>query len=446
MAFVDDFNRADSDTVGAPWVERSGDYDISSNGIIQTDALSVPGLLLYDIVIGGDHWIEGRLAVSDGSGQIGLSVRCDASLFTCVNMEVADGNYKVLEVDNGSPSTVSTGAAHTHATGELFRAETEGTAVRLFLNDVLVHSFTTSFAAGNTRVGFHINESASGAIRWDDFRAGAMPWTPAASIPLQLTGPGRNLAGPGGFVKPWLGSPAAEAVVEVTGTVAETQDDQTSTAAGVLEYTGTVAETQADQTSTATGVLGYTGTLAEVQADQISTAAGQLGYSGTLSETQDAQTSAASGTVGGAGEVTGTLAETQDAQTSTATGQLGYSGVLGASQANQTAAGAGWIEITGTLTETQANQTGDAAGQLGATGTVARTQANQTAIASGWITITGLVAITQANQTCTAVGFVGELPTPSGHPLTVPAATHQVTASGGHRVTAPSRPTALEVS
>lgn len=197
---------------------------------------------------------------------------------------------------------------------------------------------------------------------------------------------------------------------DVTGSLAETQDSQTSTASGVLGYSGTLAETQADQTSATVGQLGYSGTVSRTQADQTSTATGQLGYTGTVAETQDNQTSTASGTVSGIGEITGTLAETQDSQTSAATGQLGYSGSLTETQANQTATAAGWIEITGTVAETQANQTAAAVGQLGSTGTVARTQANQTLTASGWITVTGLVAETQDNQTCTATGFVGDIP------------------------------------
>jgi hypothetical protein len=656
---TDTFDRADSDTVGNDsngnaWQEESGDWDISSNGVIQTDATTTPGCLRCGTdTASTNHWIEARLARSTGANQIGLLVRLDAADFTAISVEVADGNYKIIRVSNGSPDTGATGAAHAHITGEVYAAEiTSGNTYTLYLDGVSVFTGTEAHNAGDTRVGVHLNESASGVIRWDDVRAGdgaypgpdwpwkdrktevgtslgtsnAMPaFTGATSGDLALwcvtvdnpsttdiTGStgwdkvvatataGSNVvkacwfarildggandilsvtsatqdyccqgiliaaadhgvttvttdievvaaatatsgnadppsldtgasgdwlflasgavdgttgnlitAGPtnmslvgtplrsanstscvmlgmsylvqaGATLDPgtfennsqeWVGQtvaiPRVAAGGEVTGTVAETQDAQTSTATGVLGYsgseaetqdsqtssatgavevTGTLAETQTNQSAAATGVLGYTGTVTESQAAQTSAATGQLGYTGTLTETQTNQTSTAFGTVGGAGEVTGTLAETQGSQTSTATGQLGYSGLLGASQGNQAASAVGWITITGTLAETQASQTATATGILTFAGTVARTQANQTAIASGWITVTGLVARTQVDQTCAATGFVGELPTPSGHPLTVPAATHQVTASGGHRVTAPSRPTALEVS
>jgi hypothetical protein len=193
-----------------------------------------------------------------------------------------------------------------------------------------------------------------------------------------------------------------------TGTVAETQDAQTATAAGWITVTGTVAATQAAQTSSASGVLGYSGTLARTQDNQTSTASGTVsggGVSGSLAETQDNQTSTASGVLG----YTGTLARTQANQTSAANGVLGYSGTLARTQANQTSTASGTVAagITGTVAATQANQTPTASGVLGYTGTAARTQANQTASAAGWILISGTLAETQDNQTIAAAGKNG---------------------------------------
>ena len=210
-------------------------------------------------------------------------------------------------------------------------------------------------------------------------------------------------------------------VAEITGTVTETQDNQTSTATGVLGYTGTVAETQDNQTSTATGILGYSGSVAETQDNQTSTATGTLGYSGSVAETQDNQTSTASGSVAGGGEVTGSLAETQDNQTSTSSGVLGYSGTVARTQANQTSTASGSISISGTVSRTQANQTASASGVLGYSGTLARTQINQTASAAGWISITGTIARTQDNQTSSGSGFIGQFLTPLIRTYEIPA-------------------------
>jgi hypothetical protein len=224
----------------------------------------------------------------------------------------------------------------------------------------------------------------------------------------------------------------------VTGTVAETQDNQTAAASGIIEITGTSTRTQANQTSTATGVLGYSGTsartqdnqtstatgtsaapgvsgsVAETQDNQTSTATGILGYSGTSARTQANQTSAASGTFTPL-PITGTLAETQDNQTSTASGTFstGITGTSAVTQANQTSTATGMLGYSGTSARTQANQTSTASGTVatGITGTLASTQANQTAAASGWISVTGLVAQTQADQVSSASGATVAPPT-----------------------------------
>jgi len=132
------------------------------------------------------------------------------------------------------------------------------------------------------------------------------------------------------------------AASEQTGTVAETQDNQTSTASGVLGYTGTVARTQANQTSTASGQSAITGISARTQANQTAAGSGWILIVGTSARTQADQTSSASGTVGSP-PITGTLARTQD---------------------NQIATAAGWIQITGTVAETQESQTAVAAGTV----------------------------------------------------------------------------------
>jgi hypothetical protein len=129
-----------------------------------------------------DHWLEVKLAVSDGSGQLGLCARVDDTAFTGVFGEVADDAYKEIEVTDGEPSTGETGASHTHTTGEVYALEASGTTFTFYLNGSSVFSFSSSHVSTNTKVGLHLNESSSGAVRFDDFRAGVGPYPgPAAS-------------------------------------------------------------------------------------------------------------------------------------------------------------------------------------------------------------------------------------------------------------------------
>jgi len=179
---TDNFNRADSGTIGNDsngnaWVERAGAWEIFTSSVRQTDAVTVPGCLLCGTDTGSvDHWAEAKLAVSDGSDQIGIVVRLDPTTFTGISMEVADGAYKVIRVTNGTPDTGATGDSHTHAAGEVYACEIIDSTdtINFYLNGALVFTTTgEAHNAGDTRVGLHINaDVGNNAVRWDNFRAG----------------------------------------------------------------------------------------------------------------------------------------------------------------------------------------------------------------------------------------------------------------------------------
>jgi pimeloyl-ACP methyl ester carboxylesterase len=352
----------------------------------------------------------------------------------------------------GAGAWVFTGASGSVANGSGNRTEagftftpTAGSAVVYFFADWNANATDQTLATGT---GTKTERADSASSQWGWY-AGEWVNVTASSTTFGVTS--------------YTGLKVGHVVLEilasasgVTGTAAETQDNQTSTASGWITVTGTAVETQANQTSTATGVLGYTGTSARTQANQTASAAGWITVTGTAVETQDAQTSTATGVLGYSGTsartqanqtatasgtvaapgISGSVAETQDNQTSTATGILGYSGTSARTQANQTSTATGILGYTGTSSRTQANQTSAASGTvsgagvagsvavtqgnqssaatgvLGYTGTSARTQANQTANAVGYIPITGTVARTQGNQAANASGTVAGVVTP----------------------------------
>jgi len=210
----------------------------------------------------------------------------------------------------------------------------------------------------------------------------------------------------------------------ITGTSTPTQEDQTSTVSGTVavpEFTGTVGATQDDQTSAADGTTAvpeFTGTSAVTQADQTSAAEGTTtppAFTGTATPTQEDQVSAAEGTTA-LPEFTGTVAVTQADQTSDASGDVfsaGIVGNVGVTQDDQTSTISGTFTstaITGTVGVTQDSQTAQADGTAtlpAITGTVAVLQDNQTCTASGTVTSAGFVgsvAVTQENQVSDAAG------------------------------------------
>jgi hypothetical protein len=186
VVVTDTFDRANSSTIGndsngEPWAEVSGAWEIFTNSVRQTDTDTNPGELRCGTLMGdGTHWVEARLAASAGTGSIGLLARMDPTAFTGLSFEVADGSYKLIEVSGGTPNTVFTGAAHTHAASELYAFEVDtANNVRLYLDGVQVASTTSAFNAGDTRVGLHFNDDSTGSAapnRWDSFRAGTGPY------------------------------------------------------------------------------------------------------------------------------------------------------------------------------------------------------------------------------------------------------------------------------
>ena len=130
---------------------------------------------------------------------------------------------------------------------------------------------------------------------------------------------------------------------------------------------------------------GSTGTVAYTNANDTSAAAGTTTILGTLAKTNAADTSSASGTT----TIVGSLATTNADDSCTASGTVGSSGV------------------TGTLATTNANDTAAAAGTTTVTGTLARTNADDSVSAAGWVgVITGTLAYTNESDTSSATGTV----------------------------------------
>ncbi len=196
----------------------------------------------------------------------------------------------------------------------------------------------------------------------------------------------------------------------ISGTAAVTEAADTSTASGAETFTGTVAVTEANDTSSASGAETFTGTSAQTEANDTGSASGWHTISGTSAQTEANDTGAASGTL----TITGTVAVTEADDTSTASGWHTISGTVARTEADDTATAsgtAGTVSITGTVAVTEADDTGAAAGWHTISGTVAVTEANDTGAATGILSFTGTAAVTEAADTSTASGALSFLAT-----------------------------------
>lgn len=201
MASVtDNFNRADSDTIGNDsngnaWVEVRGDWDIISQAVGINTSLGEVGLLRNGSDLStDDHYAQASITFSDTSSDyagIGVRVTTDGQVTGYMSMvhngtddrgiwRIVNGSFTLLAND-----TLTTGAET--LTGYL---EINGSSLKSTFKGVDLTA-TDSSIVGNLRTGlFSWHEPASDRS-WDDFEAADLGgpsldmWTPRMSKPAR---------------------------------------------------------------------------------------------------------------------------------------------------------------------------------------------------------------------------------------------------------------------
>lgn len=193
-----------------------------------------------------------------------------------------------------------------------------------------------------------------------------------------------------------------------TGTLARTNANDTSSAAGTTTIVSTVARTNANDTSSAQGTTTILSTLARTNANDTLSSAATPVSPGSLARTNANDTLAASGNTW----PNSTLATTNANDTLAASGSVGSSpdGSVAYTNINDTSSAAGNTGILSTLASTNANDTLAAAGSPIGGGTLARTNNNDTSSATAISTVVGTSSTTNANDTLSASGNAGSVP------------------------------------
>ncbi|SHL43225.1 hypothetical protein SAMN05216428_102389 [Nitrosospira sp. Nsp11] len=199
----------------------------------------------------------------------------------------------------------------------------------------------------------------------------------------------------------------ASAGAAVTGTVAYTNVNDTSSASGTTTITGSVAATNANDTSAAYGTTTVTGSSATTNANDTVSATGSPVIVGTSATTNANDACSASGVVGSA--VTGSVAYTNIDDTASASGTTTVTGSVAASNANDTSSASGTTTVVGFSATTNADDICAATGTVEATaivGTVAYVNIDDIANASGTTTVVGSSFTTNTNDAVSAYGLV----------------------------------------
>jgi hypothetical protein len=179
--FFDDFDRAnttDLDAGGAGlgpiWSTSGRSWQIDSNHAHRSGGNDFTATN-YDLGT-SDHWVEAVVVPNAYGGGVGgygcLDIRTLPSLPGCIlGFWAPDGRWVIGSTVGGyhDITSISSGAVTFPL---LLRLEGEGSALRLYSNNVLVLSTTSSDAIGNTYTGMN----AGGEPSFDNYRCGPLPY------------------------------------------------------------------------------------------------------------------------------------------------------------------------------------------------------------------------------------------------------------------------------
>lgn len=190
-ALTDDFNRADSGTLGGAWVQTSGGtvWAISSN-----KAVNGPfGMAVYDSDIGStDHYcqVEVDTTVTQYGGP---TVRSDTAFSNYAGYPAsADAAYYIdLNVSGSFISTLAAVSATIPSTS-IAKCTANGSTIQVYENGVLVLSTTDSTLTTQTRGGLTAYPSGT----FDNWEAGVLTAPPVADSSAVIPGVWRALVGP----------------------------------------------------------------------------------------------------------------------------------------------------------------------------------------------------------------------------------------------------------
>lgn len=168
-SFSDDFNRADSSSLGAGWVEVSGDWSIVSNQLSPGAAGGTIILRAATAMAGSDHYAQFTIAATAAASQ---GIWCRGNLtggLTSGYLWRNDGSsWDLFSVVGGSFTVIGSYAAAA-APGDVGRVQAVGSTIKALVNGVERVSVTDTSVPTGASVG--IRSESAGAIRFDDFAA-----------------------------------------------------------------------------------------------------------------------------------------------------------------------------------------------------------------------------------------------------------------------------------
>lgn len=304
----------------------------------------------------------------------------DCEVYVTINTKPADGNV-ILLLARGQQTT-SLLTADGYALRFVQNAGTDTFVIQRITNGAAT-SLSSTFSQEVTN-GDSIGLEIVGNTLTAYYKAGGGAWTSLGST----TDSTYTAAGKIGMLTSSTGvrlddfGGGTYVATGVTGTVAVTTADDTSTASGSTTVTGSSTTTTANDTSTASGTTIVTGSANVTTADDTSSANGTTIVTGSVAVTTADDTATASGSVGGA--VDGSASITTQDDTSSASGTTTVLGVASSVTGNDTSSATGSPIVTGLANVTTGDDVSTANGSAGnVTGSADVTTGNDIASAFG---------------------------------------------------------------
>lgn len=190
-SYSDDFNRANSDSLGGSWTEVTGDFDIVSNHV-ENGGVDASWARYDEDLSSDDHECQVESADNYLESQFGVSVRCSPTAYTCYNTWAywvdGDPTAYITKVVAGTPTVLASEAGGTGTFPISIWGEADGStiSVEVGLDDAstIVKDVTDTAITGNVRCGICCGGAdAAGYVTLDnwlceDLAGGAVvyPW------------------------------------------------------------------------------------------------------------------------------------------------------------------------------------------------------------------------------------------------------------------------------
>jgi hypothetical protein len=166
-SFSDNFDRADSTSLGAGWVEVSGDWSIISNRLSSGNAGGTVILRAAGAMASNDHSVQVTIAATAAVSH-GVWARGNSNITSGYLFRNDGSSWDLFSVVGGSFTVIGSYAAAAVA-GDVAKLQVVGSAIKGYVNGVQRVSVTDTAVTTGTSVG--LRAESTSALRFDDFVA-----------------------------------------------------------------------------------------------------------------------------------------------------------------------------------------------------------------------------------------------------------------------------------